>query len=100
MDNDLVAVFTAEHQVRRAGDNAENLMRGGVVVVVVIDSVAPLRRPSIAGKKLLVHGRWIRTLRLDDASVKQHGQMLVVGHPAVPWEWENLRFGPGIGSTP
>jgi hypothetical protein len=82
VDGDFVAVFASEHQVRGARDEAEDLVRGRVVVVKVVDAVAPLRRQSVAGEDGLKGRSGIVALALQCAAIEEDGQVLVVGHPA------------------
>src|SRR6266481_3626364 len=63
VDGDRLAAFSAEDEVGVAGGEAQDFVRGGVVVVEVVDAVAPLRGPAVGGEEAL-HGvgegvRWI-----------------------------------------
>lgn len=65
-------------------------MRGGVVVVEIVDTVAPLGRPAVALEDLFKGGSGIGVGRIERGSVEQDGQTFVVGHPAVPGEVEEF----------
>lgn len=69
-DCDFVAVFAAEHQPCRSGDEPQHLMRGRVVVVIVVHAVAPLRRPAIAGEECFAGGGGIVAPPLQHAAIQ------------------------------
>ncbi len=53
LDGDGFPSFAAEDEIGVAGSEAEDLVRGGVVVVEGVDAVAPLRRPAVGGEEAL-----------------------------------------------
>jgi len=85
--------WAAEDEVRGAGGEAEDLVGGGVVVVEVVDAVAPLRGPAVLLEGALHHGSKIRRVRIKRLAVEQHRQRGVVGDPAVAGEVEGFRRG-------
>ena len=64
----LVSVLSTQHQPRGTAGEPEHLMRGRVIVMEVVYSVSPLRRPAIACKQLLEARGRIRTPRVLDAA--------------------------------
>ena len=105
----LVSVLSTQHQPRGTAGEPEHFMCSRVIVMEVVHSVSPLRRPAIARKQLLEARRRIRTPRVLDTAIKQHGKMFVVRHPAVAREAQHLRisgcsictsFTSRIGSVP
>lgn len=56
MDGDGFAAFSAENELSVASGKAQNFVGGGVIVVEVVDAVAPLRRPSVGGEEVLHRG--------------------------------------------
>jgi hypothetical protein len=52
-DFHFAPILPTENQARFPSCESENLVSGRVVVVVVVDSIAPLRRPSIARERSL-----------------------------------------------
>src|SRR3984957_5227770 len=56
VDGDGLATFSAENEVGMATGKAKDFVCGGVVVVEVVDAVAPLRRPSVSGEEPLHRG--------------------------------------------
>jgi hypothetical protein len=71
------------------GGEAEDFVRGGVVVVEGIDAVAPLRRPAVAVEEGFA-GRGGVAAGGEGAAIKKHGKAWIVGHPAVGFEMEDL----------
>jgi hypothetical protein len=55
-DGDLLAPGATKHDARRAGCKAEHLVCRRVVVMISVNSISPLRGPSVAGKDLLQCG--------------------------------------------
>ena len=93
MDGDRLAAFSSEDEISVAGGEAQDFVRGGVVVVEVVDAVAPLRGPAVGGEEML-HGvgegvRWIWA-GWKGVTVEEDWQR-TVGHPAVGLQVELLR---------
>src|SRR5437879_10386199 len=86
VDGDGFAPFSAEDEVGVAGGESQDFVRGGVVVVKVIDSVAPLWRPAVGSEEALHFVREI-TACWKGVAVEQDGQR-AVGHPPVGFELE------------
>jgi hypothetical protein len=56
----------AKHQAGLAADDTKYLMAFGMVVVVVINPVTPLRRPSIGAESFLEQCSWVGALNGND----------------------------------
>lgn len=74
-------------------------MRSRVIVMEVVYSISPLRRPAIACKQLFEARRRVRTPRVLDTAIEQYGKMFVVQHPAIAGETQNLRISGCSAST-
>ena len=83
LHRDFAAAFSAQHQARMASRKSENLVRRGVVVVKIVDAIAPLRRPAVSLKSLLENQGWIGPRGLKGAMIDHNREALVVGHPLV-----------------
>ena len=105
LDGDLAPVFSAKHQTGVAGREAEDFMGSGVIVVEIVDAVAPLRRPAVTLEDLLEDGCGIGIAGSDGGAVEQDGETLVVRHPAVAgkveefWLHGALKGGSGRGEA-
>ena len=53
VDSDGLAALSAEDEVGLAGGEAQDFVCGGVVMMEVVDAVAPLWRPAIGGEEAL-----------------------------------------------
>ena len=84
---------TAEQEARTARREAEDLVRRGVVVVEVVDPVAPLRRPALAPEESLEGGGGIGGAGDDGRPVEEDRQVGIVRHPAVAGQHERLGGG-------
>jgi hypothetical protein len=91
LDGDRFAAFAAEDEVGVAGAESQDFVRGGVVVVKVVDSVAPLWRPAVGSEEVFHFVREI-IVCWKGVAVEQDGQR-AVGHPPVGFEVELLRRG-------
>jgi hypothetical protein len=89
MNRYRLAAFSTEDQVSMARSEAKHLVRGGVVVMKVIDAIAPLRRPSVHGEEAL-HFRSEILTDGHDAAIEEDGQR-AVWHPAIRFEMKLLR---------
>jgi len=99
LHNQFVSLLSTQHQPRGTAGEPEHFMCSRVIVMEIVYSVSPLRRPAIACKQLLEPRRRIRILRVLDAAIKQHGRMFVVRHPAVAREAQYLRISGSSIST-
>ena len=52
-DIDFTTSGSAQHESRRTGGKPEHLMRGRMIVMIGINAISPLRRPSVALEKRL-----------------------------------------------
>jgi hypothetical protein len=93
VDADLTPTFAAEEQACRPGNEAEDFVRCGMVVVEIVNAVAPLRRPFVATKERFACGGGIVVAKIRDTAVEQHGQALVIRNPAIPGQAEDFRIG-------
>lgn len=89
VDGDRFAAFSTEDEVCVTLGEAKHLVRCGMVMVKIVDTVAPLRRPSIDGEEALHCGGKIVVCR-HGVAVDQNRQR-AIGHPAVRFEMELLR---------
>src|SRR5262249_48750627 len=73
------SAFAAEATRGVAGGEPEHLGRGGVIVRVIVNAVAPGIAPAVARKKLFKYRRWIELVReADRAAVKDERQFWIV----------------------
>jgi len=89
VNGDRFAAFAAENQISVAGGEAQHLVRGGVIVMEIVDSVAPLRRPLVGGEEVL-HCFCEIVAGWKGVAVEEYRQR-TVWHPAVGLEVELLR---------
>jgi len=87
---DFIPAFSAQHQARLPSRKAQNFVRRGVVMVKIVDAIAPLRWPAIALKSLLENQGWIGPRGLKGAMIDHDWEALVVGHPSVARELKHL----------
>jgi hypothetical protein len=89
-DGDGGSLLPAEHDLGVPCGEAENLVSGGVIVVKVVDAVAPLWGPAVAGEELL---HLLSEAGSDgkDLAVEEYGEG-VVWHPAIGLEVELIRL--------
>jgi hypothetical protein len=80
---DFMPAFPAEHQAPLPSHKTQDLVRRGVVVVKIVDAIAPLRRPAVPLKSLLENQGWIGPRGLKGAMIDHNREALVVGHPPV-----------------
>ena len=86
----------ASHRIRvRACGEVKDLMGDQVVVMKVVDAVAPLGGQPFCWKRASNRGRRIAARWLDDPLIEQNRQMGVVRHPAIRIEHESFRRDPG-----
>jgi hypothetical protein len=90
-DEDLASAFAAEEKTRRASDKAEDFVSGGVIVVEVIDTVAPLRWPPVTFEERFAGGGGIGAAAVEHTAVEQNREAFVVRNPEVTREAESLR---------
>jgi hypothetical protein len=93
LDDRLAPIRTSQDEARPAGGKSENLMSGRMIVMKVVDAVAPLRRPSVAREDGLEERSWIVAGDLDRVLVEEHRKARIVRDPAVPPKNEILRRG-------
>jgi len=86
------STIAAENQRRGPGGESQDLVRGGVVMVKTVDSVAPLGRPAVMEEKLFEMRGGVIAVRRDDGPIKQDGQVVVVRHPSVLLEPQCFRI--------
>src|ERR1700733_6565126 len=58
----------------------------------VVDSVSPLRRPTIAREQLLEPECRVRTWPVQLTAIKQYGKTFVVRHPAATRQAQHFRI--------
>ncbi len=93
LDIDFPPLGSAQHQPRGPCREAENFVRGGVIVMIAVNAVAPLRRPAMTSKQPLeASGHRLRVALGQHAPVQQHGQAGIVRNPAVALEKQGLRL--------
>jgi hypothetical protein len=90
-DDHLMSVWTAQHEARAAAGKPQHLVRGRMVVMKVIDTVPPLRRPSVPPEDGFEQGSGIIADDSDDALVKERWRTRIVRDPPVPLKSEALR---------
>jgi hypothetical protein len=79
----LAPVLATKDQERPPSCESEDVVRGRVVVVVMVDSVAPLRRPSVARERSFEIRARVASVGSDDSPIQQHRQWLTIGYPPV-----------------
>ena len=84
------AIGSAQHQACVPAGHPKHFMAFGVVVVIVIYPITPLRRPAVGTEGLLEQGSWIVAMDSDGLRVDQHRQTRVVRHPAIAFEHQFL----------
>jgi len=85
------STIAAENQRRGPGGESQDLVRGGVVMVKTVDSVAPLGGQPL-WRKAFRNARRVIAVRRDDGPIKQDGQVVVVRHPSVLREPQCFRI--------
>ena len=75
-----------------AARDPQYFMRGGMVVMEVINSVPPLRRPSIAHECLLESRSRVGTGNIESIVVNQNRQSIVIWHPAIARQLKRFKF--------
>ncbi|MCY1442654.1 hypothetical protein D9M71_590310 [compost metagenome] len=85
------AIGPAQHQACMPAGHPKHFMAFGVVVVIVIYPIAPLRRPAVGTEGFFEQRRWIVALDSDGFGIDQHRQTRVVRHPAIAFEHQFLR---------
>lgn len=95
---DLMAVLAAEHEPRLTACETEDLVRSRVIVMKVIDAIAPLRRPAIALKKIFKMRCGISSRYRNSIPIKEHWKVLIVRHPAIARQLQRFRPG-GAGES-
>ena len=97
-DARLASVRTPEHKARAAAGKSQDLVRGRMVVMKVIDAVPPLRRPSVSPEDGFEQGSGIVADNSDRALVEEHGKTRIVRDPPVPLKSKALRRDRAPGS--
>src|ERR1035437_93876 len=78
----LMAVFAAEDEAGVGGGGSQNFVCRGVVVMEVVNPIAPLRRPAVAGEGGLEYRRRVHACDNEGVPIDEDGKGVVVGHPA------------------
>jgi hypothetical protein len=86
----LVATRTSKNDARAAGCYSENLVGGRVVVVKVVDAVAPLGRPAVSKEGSLELRSGIGCGQIESAVIEQDRKAIVVGDPCIAGELESF----------
>src|SRR6478672_2464260 len=89
-NGDFMAALAAQNQSSVTSCKSEYFMRGGVVVMKVINSVPPLRRPAICPKHRFESRRGIGD-NTQQRAVQQDRKTLIVRHPTVARKAQDLR---------
>ncbi|MNQ93001.1 hypothetical protein D3C85_1084450 [compost metagenome] len=84
------AIGPAQHQACMPAGHPKHFMAFGMVVVVVVHAVAPLRWPAIGVENLLEQCGRVAALDGNGLGVNEHRQARVVGDPAVALEQQRL----------
>jgi hypothetical protein len=84
----LAPIWTSKHEARAAGSKSQNLMRRRMVVMDVVNAVAPLRRPSVASEGGFEQRSGIIAGDHDRVLVEEHGKARIVRDPFAPWKNE------------
>ena len=80
---DLVSIGSAQHEAGVAGGESQYFMRGGVVMMKVVDAVAPLGRPAVSQEGFFECGGGIGAAGNQLTMVDENGKMIIVGYPTV-----------------
>jgi hypothetical protein len=91
---EIAPPFPAKSHFHLPFGDAKDFMRVGMIMMVAIDSVAPLRRPIIAGEDMLDSHRRI-AMQLNGLSVDQHRQIGIIWDFPIIGKMDGERFGTG-----
>ena len=86
----FAAVRAAKHQPGAAPCEAENLVGSRVIVMEVVDAVAPLWRPAILLELRFHPRRKLLWRSLRHRSINQNRQIRIVGHPPIAFQPKSL----------
>ena len=91
MNSDFTTVFTPEHQTRLPAGEPEHLMCSRVVMMKIVNAIAPLSRPAIR-----VENRLETTCRVgnrtEHGAIDQDGEPLVVRPPSITRKAKKFRL--------
>src|SRR5687768_4107483 len=75
---DLPAALPAQEKPCLPSRHSERFVAIAVIMMEIIDAVAPLRRPTITGEAVLDHGCRIPAARRKGCRIDQHRQPWIV----------------------
>ncbi len=91
----IVPVLASQHQARMSTGETEHLVCRRMVMMEVVYSITPLRRPAILCEKRLEGRGRIRVPGNTHRSVKQNRQTFVIWNPTVAFEPQDF----GLSTT-
>jgi hypothetical protein len=83
LDFESVSILAAQHQLGVPACKAEHFMRRRMVMVKIVNAVAPLRRPTITLELRFEECSRVAALNCDGVPIEQDRQVFIVGHPTV-----------------
>ena len=89
--DNLFAFFSTEHQPAFSAGKAEHFMSCRMVMMEIVDSISPLRRPAISPEKALKFPGCFFGTGCKYPAIKQYREPFIVRHPSIPRKAENLR---------
>ena len=89
---EFVPIWSAEHEAGVAGGESQHFVCSGVVMMKVVDAVAPLGRPAVPQEGLFECGGRIGSARNRLTMVDENGKMIIVGYPTISGEIQDFRL--------
>ncbi len=85
-------MLATQHEFGASSGAAKHLMGGGMIVMKIVNAVAPLGRPAVTLKSFFQDSCRIGSVRLNSAAIEQHGELFIVGHPSVARKLDDAGF--------
>ena len=91
MNSDFTAVFTPKHQTRLPAGEPEHLMCSRVVMMKIVNTIAPLSRPAIRRENRFETTRRVGN-RTQYRAIDQDREPLVIRHPSIARKAKKFRL--------